>query len=61
MLIIGREVSIGKTVPKVFSTAKGSTRDRHKTHNSDQPRLVMKILFFSLKLTKHLPKEHELI
>ena len=52
---------MGKTVPKVFSTAKGSTRDRHKTHNSDQPRLVMNFFYFSLKLTKYLPKEHELI
>ena len=52
---------MGKTVPKVLSAAKGSTRDRHKTHNSDQPRLVKNIFIFFLKLTKYLRKEHELI
>ena len=47
---------MGKTVPKVFSTAKGSTQDRHKTHNSDQPRLVKNIFNFFLEVSKTLAK-----
>ena len=52
---------MGKTVPKVFSTAKGAVHKTDKTHNLDQPRLVKNIFIFFLKLTKYLRKEHELI
>ena len=62
MLFIGREVSVGENCAQSLKCCQRQyTRQRHKTHNSDQPRLVKNIFIFFLKLTKYLPEEHEFI